>query len=240
MITHKELVQELTQELVKDSNILSLILYGSVSRNEESANSDIDLLLIVNENHLQKRHIVRQGITIEFVEMNIRYLKEFISKREIPMLFALAKGIVLFNKIAAIELLIAESKIIIENGPPQNPHWGNVSYRIKKRSDLTEIYKDLLDVDDVIQFNYIVSILITSAIPMLIEINNLWHQTRKKTIDYLKTNCCEGYNYIEILLAPEYSLVEKRYAAEKLVNYVFCQYGGILEGEAVIFTKKEI
>lgn len=240
MISHKELVKKLTQELIQDSNVLSLILYGSVSRNEESTNSDIDLLMIVNENHLQKRHIVQYGITIEFVEMHISYLQDFISKREIPMLFALADGIVLFNKIAATEQLIMESKRIIEDGPPQNSHWENESYRIKKRSDLTEIYKDLLDVDDLIKFNYIVSILLTTAIPMLIEMNNLWHQTRKKTMDYLKCNCCEGYNYIEILLKPECSLVEKRNAAKKLVEYTFCQYGGILEGEAVIFTKSKI
>lgn len=98
MISHKELVEEITQELYHDNNVLALILYGSVSRNEESANSDIDLLAIINEDYLQKRHTIRYGITLEFVEMQIKFLHNFIEKREIPMLFALANGIVLFDK----------------------------------------------------------------------------------------------------------------------------------------------
>jgi predicted nucleotidyltransferase len=240
MISHKELVKEITQELYHDNNVLSLILYGSVSRNEESANSDIDLLAIVNENHLQKRHTIRYGITIEFVEMHIDFLQDFISKREIPMLFALADGIVLFNKISETEQLITESRRILEDGPPVNSKWENEGYRTKKRSDLTEIYNDLLDVDDEITFNYLASLLITSAIPMLIEINNLWYQTRKKTINYLKSQCSDGYKYIETLLTTEYSLIEKRNAAKNLIDYVFRQYGGILEGEVVIFHKSNI
>ena len=62
MISHQELVKETTQELYYDNNVLALILYGSVSRNDESANSDIDLLAIINKNYLQKRHTVRYGI----------------------------------------------------------------------------------------------------------------------------------------------------------------------------------
>lgn len=65
MLKHQELVKELAQELYEDDNVLALILYGSVSRHEERANSGIDLLTIVKENHLQKRHVVRNGITYE-------------------------------------------------------------------------------------------------------------------------------------------------------------------------------
>ena len=153
MISHKELVEEITQELYHDNNVLALILYGSVSRNEESANSDIDLLAIINEDYLQKRHTVRYGITLEFVEMHIKFLQNFIEKREIPMLFALANGIVLFDKTSITEQLISDSRKILGDGPPINPQWENEGYRTKKRSDLTEIYKDLLDVDDDITFN---------------------------------------------------------------------------------------
>lgn len=240
MINHQELVKEITQELYKDNNVSALILYGSVSRHEESANSDIDLLAITIENHLQKRHAVRNGVIVEFVEMPLEFLQKFILEKEIPILFALTDGIVLFDKISATEQLIAEASKILKNGPSANTKWEDEWYRIKKRSDLTEIYKDLLDVDDEIAFNYIVSLLITSAIPMLFEINNLWHQTRKKTINYLKSQCFDGYKYIETLLNPEYSLLEKRDAAKKLIEYLFKQYGGILEGDVVIFRKNNI
>lgn len=240
MINHQELVNEITQELYKDKNISALILYGSVSRNEESANSDIDLLAITNEKHLQKRHTVRYGITVEFVEIHLEFLQKFVAENEIPMLFALAYGIVLFDKISETGQLIAEARKILENGPPANKKWENEGYKTKKRSDLTEIYKDLMDIDDEIAFNYMASLLITDAIPLLIENNNLWHQTRKKTINYLKSKCYEGYKYIETLLNPVCSLPEKRSAAENLIEYVLKPHGGFLKGDAIIFRKNNI
>ncbi len=48
MINHEELVKEITQELYRDNNV------RSVSRNEKSANSDIDLLAIINESTFKK------------------------------------------------------------------------------------------------------------------------------------------------------------------------------------------
>lgn len=240
MINHQELVNEIAQELYKDNNVSTLILYGSVSRCEEKANSDIDLLVITNEMHLQKRHEIRYGITVEFVEMHLEFLRNFITKNEIPMLYALADGIVLFNKMSDLEQLIADARKILNDGPPVNEKWGNEGYKTKKRSELTEIYKDLLDIDDEIAFNYVASLLITNAMPLLIENNRLWYQTRKKTINYLRAQCCDGYKFIETLLCPVSSLEEKRIAAANLTEYVLKPYGGILEGEVVIFRKTNL
>lgn len=240
MLNHQELVKEITHELSNDNNVLALILYGSVSRNEQNANSDIDLLAIINENYLQKRHEVRNGITIEFVEMHISFLQDFISKNEIPMIFALVDGIVLFDKNSITEEIISEARTILNEGPAENIKWQNEGYRTKKRSDLTEIYKDLLDVDNEVEFNYIANLLITASIPLIIENNKLWHQTRKKTIKYLKFQCFESYKYIETLLKSTCSLQEKRIAAGVLTEYALKPHGGILKGEAVIFRKNNI
>lgn len=241
MISHQDLVKEIAQELCQDDNVLALVLYGSVSRHEESANSDIDLLAIVNDNHLQKRHLVRNGITVELVEESLEYLqKKCFEAKEIPILFALVDGIVLFDKISITEQLIAQAKKILAEGPPVNARWEEEGYRTKRRSDLTEIYLDLLDTDDKIVFAYLVSLLVTSAIPMLTEINHLWFQTRKKTINYLNSQCFEGYKHIEILLDPVCSLSDKRKAAKSLIEYIFQQYGGILKGDAIIFKINNI
>ena len=43
-MNHQKLVSEISKELYEDENVLALMLYGSVSRYEESDNSDIDLL----------------------------------------------------------------------------------------------------------------------------------------------------------------------------------------------------
>jgi Predicted nucleotidyltransferases len=220
-------VREITQELYKDKNVLALMLYGSVSRHEESVNSDIDLLIIINEKYCQKRHIIRYGITVEYLEMHIEYLQNFIAENEIPVLFTLTEGIVLFDKNSLFEQFIAEARNIIRKGPPINKKWENERYKTKRRSEVTEIYKDLLDLDDEITFNYLISLLITNVIPLLIENYKLWTKTRKKTINYLKSQCYDGYKYIEILLSSKFSLPEKRNAAKDLIEYALKQHVGI-------------
>jgi hypothetical protein len=197
-------------------------------------------MVITKVNQLQKIHEIRNGITVEFLEMHFECLQKFIKENEIPMYFALAEGILLFDKNSGIEQLIAEAKKIIEDGPPVNKKWEDERYRTKKRSELTEIYKDLLDINDEITFNYVASLLITNALPLLLENNNLWYTTRKKTMNYLKTQCYDSYKYIETLLNPVCSLTEKRNAAENLTEYALKPHGGILKGDAVIFRKNNI
>lgn len=240
MINHRELIKEITRELYEDDNALALILYGSFSRHEESANSDIDLMVITNEYHLQKRHAIRCGITVEFLEIHLDFLHNFIVEREIPILFSLADGIVLFDKISTTKQLKDEARKILDEGPPVNTNWENERYKVKKRSDLTEIYSDLLDVNDEISFNYITSLFISNVITLLLENNKLWPTTRKKTMNYLKSQCYDGYQFIETLLSPRCSLSEKRSAAKNLIEYVLKPHGGILEGDAIIFKKNSI
>jgi|GEM_PF-1435174 len=236
----RELIKEIAQERYEEDNALALILYGSFSRHEESANSDIDLMVITKEFHLQKRHEIRWGITIELLEIHMDFLRNFIEIREIPVLFLLADGVVLFDKISATERLRGEAKEILKSGPPVNPKWENERYRTKRRSDITEIYEDLLDVDEEISFNYIAALLIDQTIPLMLVNHELWPTTRKKTVELLKSKCPVGYQYIEILLNPSRSLQDKRDAAKGLTEYVLKPYGGILTGDGIIFRQTEI
>ena len=130
MLNHQKIINEIIREFSINDNIFSLILYGSVARNEENVNSDIDLMVIVNEMYLQKRHELRNGITVEFLEMNLKFLHDFINKNEIPMIFALSEGVILFNKIPEIEHLIYHTKNILKNDPPANKNWENERYAI--------------------------------------------------------------------------------------------------------------
>jgi len=240
VITHQELIKEVTQELAENEDVQALILYGSVSRHEEYENSDIDLILITKEYHLQKRHEIRHGITIEYVDIHLDFIRNFLSKYEIPIIFALANGILLFDKIIETKELITEAKKIIEEGPPKNERWESEEYRVYRRSELTELYKDLLDLNDIVTFNYMSSILVESVIPILLESNNLWNQPRKKMLGYLKSHCNEGYKYIEILLDSISTLEKKRKAAENLTEFALAPYGGILRGDNLIFRKTQI
>jgi predicted nucleotidyltransferase len=169
MTKHQALAREVAQELQGSGEIRSLILYGSVSRGEESAHSDLDLLAIVAGRYLQKRHEVRGGITVEYLEMHTEFLCDFIAERETPVLFALANGIVLFDKEATAEPFIRKARAIIEQGPWTNPRWKENAYATKRRSDLTEIYTDLLDTDDETSFHYMAALLVTTALPWLME-----------------------------------------------------------------------
>lgn len=234
-MTHQALANEIARELLEDENVFALILYGSVARHEECANSDVDLMVLTNKVRLQKRHEVRHGITVEYLDTHVKFLRKAIAEYEAPILFLLAEGIVLFDRIPETGQLIAKAKEMIAAGPPVNPKWENERYATKRRADLTEMYEDLLDVDDEIAFHYIVSLLIASAIPMLNENYGLWPRTRKKTTGYLKSQCHEGYQHIETLLNPRCSLPEKRGAAKDLIDCALKRHGGVLKGDAIIF-----
>ena len=231
MIEHQKIINEIKDELFADENVAALILYGSAARNEVCENSDIDLMVIKNERILLKRQVLRDSVLVEFLELNADVLNEFLDKYEVPMIYALSEGIVLFDKTAVTDGLIKKAKEIYANGPPaiKNPK--------KKRSDLTEIYRDLLDVEDEneAEFNYIASLLVSDAISIILQTNGLWEQSRKKTLAQLKEKCYEGYKYIEILLNPAISREEKRSAAKDLAEYALKPLGGIINGDVLIF-----
>ena len=235
MVYHKDLVKEITHELSNDEKVLALLLYGSVSRHEEKSNSDIDFIAITTEMHFQVRHEVRSGITVEYHEMHIDFLKKFIEKKEISIASVVSEGIILFNKIPELDSLIAEAKHIYENASTKNNQWENESYRLRKRFELTDIYKDLLDIDDDISFNYVVALLIANIIPMINENYNLRQQSKKKTMDYLKTRCNDSYIYIETLLSTTCPIPDKRKAAKNLIEFVLKSHGGLLEGDFTLF-----
>lgn len=232
---HQELAGIIARELFEDENTLALMLYGSVSRHEEKVNSDIDLLVIVNKKHCQKKHEMRYGITVEYLEMHTEYLQDFINKNELPVIFTLTEGIILFDKKSIFDPFIEQAKKIVEEGPPVNTKWESKKYSTKKRSDVTEIYFDMLDTDDEVVFNYLISLLISAIIPILNENYGLWPKTRKHTIPYIKSQCYDSYKYFEILLGSQYSLPEKRNASRGLIEYALKKHGGILEGDAIIF-----
>ena len=240
MSIHRKLVDEIAQELYKDENVLMLILYGSLSRGDEQLNSDIDLMVITNEHCLQKRHVIRKGIVIEFLEMHLDFLNNFIDKREVPVLFLLTDGIVLFDRLSMAEKLSNTAREILKAGPPVNPKRDNERYRTKKRSDITEIYNDLLDVNDHASFNYISTLLVENAIPLVLENHRLWPATRKMMMAFLNQQCQDEYKAIDTLLNSAIPLDERRNAARILTEYALGLFGGILTGEAVIFRVEKL
>jgi len=233
-MNHQELAKAIQQELYNDDAVLALVLCGSVARQEETPNSDIDLLVINNKSFYQVRQIIRNGIIAELIEIPIQQLKKTGLVKESVTLHMLADGIILFDKISEIEELAVKAKNIVKEGPPTPPMHKDEQWVLRKRREITEICHDLIDVDDEINFNYITSLLISSAIPLLFENNNWWFKNRKKTIEYLKSQCIGEYKNIEILLNPAYSLTERLNAAKHLVKAVLEPHGGIIDGDMVL------
>ena len=233
-MSHQELVKVMRQELYADDAVLSLVLCGSVSRQEEMPNSDIDLLVVNNKSFYQVRQTIRNGITVELIEIPIELLKKTGLVKESVTLHMLADGIILFDKISEIEELAVKAKNIVKEGPPIPPTHNDEQWVLRKRREITEIYHDLIDVGDEINFNYITSFLISSAIPLLFENNNWWFQNKKKTLNYIKTQCFGEYKNIETLLNSTNSLADRRNAATHFVETVLKPHGGIIEGDMVL------
>ena len=239
IMNHQELVKVIQQELYNDDAVLALVLVGSVARHEETPNSDIDLFVITNKDFMQNSRVIRNGITVELIEGPLEQLvRKRVLEKEAVALNLMASGVLLFDKTSETEKLIAEAKEIIKEGPPIPTSHSNEQWKIGKRGEITGIYSDLLDIDDEINFNYIASILISSAIPLIFENNNLWSQSNRKNLDYLKSQCFNEYKNIETLLNQICSVAERRNAARRLVEAVLGPHGGMLEGDIVIGKQK--
>ena len=172
--------------------------------------------------------------------MHLDFLNNFIDKREVPVLFLLADGSVLFDKLSMAEKIKDTAREILKAGPPMNPKRDNERYRTKKRSDMTEIYNDLLDVNDNASFNYIATLLVENTMPLVLENNRLWPTTRKKTMALLHQHCHDEYKAIEALLNSTIPLDERRNAARILTECALEPFGGMLTGEAVIFRVEKL
>jgi predicted nucleotidyltransferase len=240
MKKHQDIVKEISQELYENENILALFLFGSVSRHEETSNSDIDLLSITTETHFQVRHEVRHEIEVEFYDMHIDFLKFFIEGKDYEIPLAIAKGTILFNKIPELEPLIIESKKVIQDAPVVYNNWGDEKYVLRKRRHITDKYKDLLDIDDELSFNYVVALFIADIMPMLNDLFLLRPQSNKKTMAYLKSECHDSYTFMEILLSATSPIPEKRNAAKGLIEFVLKAHGGLLEGNYIFHTVNSI
>ena len=233
-MNHQELVKVIQQELYNDDIVLALVLCGSVAKQEEMPNSDIDFLVINNKSFYQVRQTIRNGITVEFIEIPIEQLKKTGLVKESVTLHMLADGIILFDKISEIEELAVKAKNIVKEGPPTPPTHKDEQWVLRKRREITEIYHDLIDVDDEATFNYITAFLISTAIPLLFENKNWWVKNKKKTLNFIKTQCFDEYKNIEILLSSATSLADKRNAATHFVETVLKPHGGIIEGDIVV------
>lgn len=118
MTKHKQIIDSLTSKYEGDDNIYALLVTGSVAREEQTDNSDLDLLIISNE----KQPFEEKLIDSIVVEIKTNTVDGFIQKmKDEPMnIYQWLDAKVIFDKNNSTEKVVNEAKSIYENYSP-NP-----------------------------------------------------------------------------------------------------------------------
>ncbi len=116
MSKHKQIIERLASTYRSNENNLTLLVTGSVARDEQSENSDLDLLLIANEKQPFKEELI-EGIV---VEIKTNTSDGFIRKmHDDPMnVYQWLDAKVIFDKDNFAEKAINEAKDIYDNYKP--------------------------------------------------------------------------------------------------------------------------
>lgn len=237
-MTFIDIAKTVADELKSDGNVLAVLLYGSVAKGKEKLNSDIDLLVLTKSYQLEKTQVVRGKVMIEFLWIHEDFLLNFINHNEVPIMMALSEGIVLLDKDSKIKDHINMCQKKVEEGP-KNVKFDSEEYQGYIRSVLTELYKDLFDVD-LLSFNYMSSELIRMSIPLLYHQNGKWLKCDKEVLAFLKTFEAQTYEIIKKLLDQTNTVEDRlRYAGE-LVEKTLKAYGGMVSGNHIVFRKTSL
>lgn len=179
-----DIAHEVVKELNLDSNVLAVLLYGSVARGTTNQDSDIDLLVLTKSYQLEKRQESRRGVIIEFLNIHEDFLSDFIEREEVPVLNALSEGKLLLDRESKMKYYISLCKEKLEKGPKHNK-LDTEEHQIYIRSKLTEMYRDLTGIDMIV-FNYMTSEMVRIIVPILYHQNRKWLRSDRGSITVSK------------------------------------------------------
>lgn len=113
MTKHKQIIETLTSTYESDEKIFALLVTGSVARDEQTDNSDLDLLIISNQKQPFEERLI-DGIVVEIKTNNT---EGFIEKmKKYPMnVYQWLDAKVIFDKNNSAEKVIDEAKNIYDN-----------------------------------------------------------------------------------------------------------------------------
>lgn len=116
MTKHKQIIDSLTSKYEGDDNIYALLVTGSVAREEQTDNSDLDLLVISKEKQPVEEKLI-DGIV---VEIKTNTTDGFIQKmKDEPMnVYQWFDAKVIFDKNYSTEKVVSEAKNIYDYYTP--------------------------------------------------------------------------------------------------------------------------
>lgn len=117
-LKHQAVLKNVVDKLTSDSGVQSIVVFGSVSQEEESARSDIDLWVIRDTDDFTRRHIVREGITLEMWEGPREFTEFLLEQGDPPVIRILTEGRVLLDRGGSAAALVPRAREKYAAGPP--------------------------------------------------------------------------------------------------------------------------
>lgn len=211
------------EELQKYDRYLAAYIFGSVVRGEQDKNSDLDVMVIVDENNNCKEinHPIINGIKLDITFRSLAQIKEInddvVKKGErLPML---AESIIVFDKNGELKKLKQAYSNMRPKATEQDfqqihfmlYHSDNKAKRNLKSDKATALLALSININDILKYHY--------------HINGKWWLSNKRLLPDLRQWDPKMARLVERFV--ETSNVEKKYQIwSKILDYVANPIGG--------------
>lgn len=227
MSKQAKLVEELLTEYKLDSDVRAVLLCGSVARNQEKTNSDIDIWLIRYTDKFIHKTYIKDTIKIDLFEISISMLDKFIKMREAPAINALLEGKILYNTNVNFDKLINDANISKKKEfiPINVVPASRVTSLLIQLNNLIDDAEDCIE--DELTFEIIFSEIIVNIYNYLYDFYGIWREPPKKTVETIKSFLPSLYENFERLISPLELKTNRITAARLLAQLLIDKHGGI-------------
>lgn len=222
----QEVLAQLQKEL--DSDLLGVLLVGSLASGTPRPQSDIDLFAVIRPSWRQRRTFLVQNIQVELFLNPVHQIRaEFQSPFDPATLKMFVQGRILLDAEGIVGQLVQEAQQIWDQPRP------TIDPRIADslRYTLVELLKDaqdLLDVDEEAAFGIMIASALRAALDVYYRVQRRWPAAPKAQLHDLEQHDPEIGRLVRQVLSCKFPIHERCAALSTFIDRVLEPLGGRL------------
>jgi predicted nucleotidyltransferase len=210
--------QNFVEELKKRQDVIGVILFGSWARGNNRPDSDVDLVVILNEGY-RRTVEYRNKQAFEIIYTTEKGAFDFWEshKDDAAGLWEVAK--ILFDKDGTIERLKNKVKVILDAGKKPIDEYQLGQLRFDAEDQLK--YAESITVSDPTTANYILSNKIFALTELFFDIRQIWTPAPKQRLVKIREISPEFYSLLQQFYQEKITTIEKQSLAKNIISIIF-------------------
>jgi len=218
MVEMNQDTQEFLENLKGREDVLGIILFGSYARGNHRSDSDVDLVVILNEGYRRAvEYKYKQAFEIIYTtaEGALDFWKSH--KDDCANLWEVAK--ILYDKDGTIETLKQEAENVIREGKKRIDSYQIGQFKFSAEDELSAV-ESLIE-NDSTTANLVLQKTVSSLTELFFDLRQLWTPAPKQIFKKIQEIKPELYTLLQDFYATEQSLKAKLKTARAIVSSVF-------------------